>query len=108
MATVVAAVAATAAATGGALGGNNPGGGGGSFDGGTDQILVAGIQTGNGEVVITKVPPVFAGTPGKANCYGKSVSALVQQFGGLNAAAATLGFPSVRALQHAIREFCEG
>jgi hypothetical protein len=30
-----------------------PGGGGGSFDAGTDQILVADFQTGNGEVVIT-------------------------------------------------------
>ncbi len=33
----------------------NQGGGGGSFDGGTDQILVADFQTGNGEVVITEV-----------------------------------------------------
>jgi hypothetical protein len=32
-----------------------PGGGGGSFDVGTDQILVAGIQTGDGEVVITEL-----------------------------------------------------
>jgi hypothetical protein len=32
-----------------------PGGGGGSFDAGTDQILVAGFQTGNGEVVITEL-----------------------------------------------------
>jgi hypothetical protein len=35
---------------------------------------------------------VFAGTPGKANCHGKSVSALAKQFGGLNNAAAALGF----------------
>ena len=52
--------------------------------------------------------PVFAGTPGKANCHGKSVSALARQFGGLNAAAAALGFPSVQALQEAIEEYCEG
>ena len=32
-----------------------PGGGGGSFDAGTDQILVADFQTGNGEVVITEL-----------------------------------------------------
>jgi len=50
----------------------------------------------------------FAGTPGKANCYGKSVSALVRQYHGLNAAAAALGFSSVRALQNAILAFCEG
>ena len=54
------------------------------------------------------VKPVFAGTPGKANCHGQSVSALAQQFGGLNAAAAALGFPSVSALQNAIMAFCEG
>jgi uncharacterized repeat protein (TIGR03803 family) len=50
----------------------------------------------------------FAGTPGKANCYGKSVSALAQQFKGLNAAAADLGFSSIKALQNAILTFCEG
>jgi YVTN family beta-propeller protein len=50
----------------------------------------------------------FAGTPGKANCYGKSVSALVRQYKGLNAAAAALGFPSVQALQNAILAFCGG
>jgi len=48
-----------------------------------------------------------AGVPGKANCHGKSVSALARQFGGLDAAAAALGFPSVQALQDAIRAFCE-
>ena len=53
------------------------------------------------------VRPIFAGTPGKPNCFGKSVSALVRQYGGLNAAAAALGFPSVRALQNVIVEFCE-
>jgi len=52
--------------------------------------------------------PAFAGTPGKANCHGKSVSALARQYGGLNAAAATLGYPSVQALQNAIMEVCEG
>ena len=52
--------------------------------------------------------PAFAGTPGNANCHGKSVSALGRQYGGLNAAAATLGYPSVQALQNAIMEVCEG
>jgi uncharacterized repeat protein (TIGR03803 family) len=50
---------------------------------------------------------IFAGTPGKPNCFGQSVSALAWQYGGLNAAAAALGYPSVRALQKAILEFCE-
>ena len=49
----------------------------------------------------------FAGTPGMANCQGESVSALAREFGGLEAAAAALGFSSVQALQDAIREFCE-
>src|SRR5206468_1628171 len=50
----------------------------------------------------------FAGTPGKANCHGRSVSVLARQFGGLDAAASALGFPSVQALQDTIRAFCEG
>jgi YVTN family beta-propeller protein len=52
--------------------------------------------------------PRFAGTPGKANCFGQSVAALVRQFGGLNAAAAALGFANVSALQNAILTFCGG
>jgi hypothetical protein len=55
-----------------------------------------------------KPAPTFAGTPGKANCYGQSVSVLVRQYHGLNAAAAALGYPRVRALETAILAFCEG
>ena len=55
-----------------------------------------------------KPTPRFAGTPGKANCYGKSVSALVRQYQGLHAAATALGFSSVKALQNAIMAFCGG
>jgi YVTN family beta-propeller protein len=51
-------------------------------------------------------PLGFAGTPGKANCYGQSVAALTRQYHGLNAAA--LGYSSVRALQTTILAFCEG
>jgi uncharacterized repeat protein (TIGR03803 family) len=50
--------------------------------------------------------PVFAGQPGKPNCHGKSVSALSNQYGSLDAAASALGFPNVQALQDAIRSFC--
>jgi len=46
--------------------------------------------------------------PGFSNCHGQSVSALAQQFGGLSAAAAALGYSSVKALQDAIRAFCKG
>ena len=53
-------------------------------------------------------PPAFAGTPGTANCHGKSVSALAQQHGGMPNAATVLGFSSVKALQDAIKAFCAG
>jgi hypothetical protein len=84
------------------------GGGGGSFDAGTNQILVSGVWTGDGEVIINLVSPVFAGTPGKANCQGESISALVEQFGGLKRAAKGLGYDSVDALRNGVIEFCEG
>jgi hypothetical protein len=51
---------------------------------------------------------LFAGTPGQANCQGQSVSALAQQYGGLAAAAAALGYSSVPVLQNAIAEYCAG
>ncbi len=50
----------------------------------------------------------FAGTPGTANCIGTSVSALAKKYGGLNAAAAALGYPGETALQNAIAAFCGG
>jgi YVTN family beta-propeller protein len=56
--------------------------------------------------VFIQPAPRFAGTPGKADCYGQSVSALARQYGGLNSAAAALGFSSVAALQNAIMAFC--
>ena len=48
-----------------------------------------------------------AGTPGRANCHGKSISGLAHQFGGIDAAASALGFSSVEALQDAFKAFCE-
>jgi uncharacterized repeat protein (TIGR03803 family) len=62
--------------------------------------------TDSGFVVPPK-RPVFAGTPGKVSCHGQSVSALAQQYGGLNNSAAALGFDTVKALQEAIGDFCE-
>ena len=52
--------------------------------------------------------PMFAGTPGKANCHGQSVSALARMYGGLNGATAALGYADVSALQSAIMTFCGG
>jgi uncharacterized repeat protein (TIGR03803 family) len=54
------------------------------------------------------VPVTFAGTPGKPDCYGQSVSALAKKYGGLDAAAAALGYSSVTALQNAITAYCRG
>jgi hypothetical protein len=50
---------------------------------------------------------VLPGTPGKANCYGKRISGMVQRYGGLNGAAAALGFSSISELQDAAMAFCE-
>ena len=53
------------------------------------------------------VPPAqFAGTPGNADCIGKSVSALARQYQGM-AAAAALG-QGVLDLQNAIASYCGG
>jgi hypothetical protein len=85
-----------------------------------DTITYVGLDVHKATVCVERrsrrrrsfIPPgptrTFDGTPGKANCYGKSVSALVRQFGGLNAAAAASGFSSVKALQNAILAFCGG
>jgi uncharacterized repeat protein (TIGR03803 family) len=50
----------------------------------------------------------FAGTPGKPNCHGKTLSDLTQRFGGLGAAAAALHYTGVDALRDAIEDFCKG
>jgi len=53
------------------------------------------------------VPPLsFAGTPGTPNCHGVSISTLAQTYGGIDHAAMSLGYPSVAALQYAVRAFC--
>jgi hypothetical protein len=47
-----------------------------------------------------------AGTPGNANCHGKTISALAGQFGSIDQAASTLGFSSVSGLQDGFTLFC--
>ena len=74
-----------------------------------NTVLVGGPEDNNGiGAAWVYTQPVFAGTPGYSNCYGKSTSALTQQYGGLGNAAAALGYPSAKALQTAIVGFCEG
>ena len=48
-----------------------------------------------------------AGTPGVVNCLGKTVSALVQEFGSTYSAASSLGFSSVQALENGFTLFCK-
>jgi hypothetical protein len=48
-----------------------------------------------------------AGIPGQPNCHGQTISALANQFGGIDSAASVLGFSSVEALQDAFTLFCE-
>ena len=53
-------------------------------------------------------PLIPAGQQASPTCTGKSVSALSNQFGDLTTAAATLGFPSVKALRATLTGFCGG
>jgi hypothetical protein len=48
-----------------------------------------------------------AGTSGTANCHGKTISALSEQFGTLDDATSVLGFSSVPALHEAVTLFCK-
>ena len=48
-----------------------------------------------------------AGTPGVANCLGKTIAALAQEFGSTYSAASSLGFSSVQALQDGFTLFCK-
>jgi hypothetical protein len=48
-----------------------------------------------------------AGTPGQANCHGRTVSAMAKEFTGIDASASTLGYASVDALQDGVGAFCK-
>ena len=73
----------------------------------TVNLVVDSIAVGHGPLGIAVTPFIFAGTPGKPNCHGESVSALARQHGGFERAATSLGFHSVQVLQSAIRTFCQ-
>jgi hypothetical protein len=55
------------------------GGGGGSFDAGADQVLMAGVNGGNGSVVITELTPQAAPVPEPASLtlFGASLAGLL-------------------------------
>lgn len=74
---------------------------------GTDIIGGATPPTFNMTFSLTGNTVAEAGIPGEPNCHGESVSTLAKQFGGIHAAAATLGFSSVDALQDSFEEFCK-
>jgi len=63
--------------------------------------------TGSGFVPGGFAPPKqFAGTPGNADCTGKSISTLAQTYRGIAHAAPALGYASVTALQNAVAKYC--
>jgi hypothetical protein len=62
--------------------------------------LIAALQNATSALV------PFSGVPGKSNCHGQTVSALANQYGGLNSAASALGFSSVQELQNTISLYC--
>jgi hypothetical protein len=74
--------------------------------GGALYSTTHGGGSGYGTVFELRVPAFFIGTPGKANCPGQSVSSLSQTYGGMAGAATALGYPSVQALQDAIKSYC--
>ena len=68
---------------------------------------IIGAGTFNMTFSLTGNTVARAGTPGRANCHGQTVSALAVQFGGIDAAVSTLGYSGTDALQDAVRLFCQ-
>lgn len=73
---------------------------------GTDIIGDIPPRTFNMTVSLDGETVPQAGTPGTANCRGKSSAALAAQFGSIEVAASALGFASVESLQQTFRGFC--
>jgi len=74
---------------------------------GTDIIGGTTPPTFNMTFSLTGATIPEAGTPGAANCHGKTISALTHQFGSIHAASLALGASSEAALQEAVRLFSE-
>src|SRR5262245_23258806 len=73
---------------------------------GTDIVGGATAPTFNMTYSLSGETVPEAGTPGQANCHGKTISAIAQQFGDIYSATSTLGFSSVQALQDGFTLFC--
>lgn len=75
---------------------------------GTD--IIAGVPpvppTFNMTFTLTGNAILAPGTPGEPNCHGQTISGLAHEFGGIDTAAATLGYPSVDSLQQTVGAFC--
>jgi hypothetical protein len=74
---------------------------------GTDIITNQGTAAFNMTFSLAGDTIPGAGTPGRPNCHGKTVSALAHEFGGIRNAASKLDFSSVATLQNGIRAFCQ-
>ena len=74
---------------------------------GTDIVGGATAPTFNMTFSLAGETVPEAGTPGVANCHGKTVSALAQEFGSTYSATSSLGFSSVQALQDGFTLFCK-
>ena len=74
---------------------------------GTDIVGGATAPTFNMTFSLAGETVPEAGTPGVANCLGKTIAALTQEFGSTDSAASSLGFSSVQALQDGFNLFCK-
>jgi len=74
---------------------------------GTDIVGGATAPTFNMTFSLAGEAVPEAGTPGVANCHGKTIATLTQQFGSTHSAAESLGFSSVQALQDGFTLFCK-
>jgi hypothetical protein len=82
----------------------------GEFDTATLPALAGGLVflLDYGPTALDLVVGFAGGTPGTPQCKGQVTSQQAQEHGGMAKAAQFHGYPSVKALQDAIKEFCDG
>ena len=74
---------------------------------GTDIVGGSPAPTFNMSFSLTGETVPEAGTPGVANCYGKTIASLAHEFADTYSAALSLGFSSVQALHDGFTLFCK-